>query len=80
MPPPKTQRELADLVDNSLKHEIRLCRLLTEPIPDPGPRGRQRGCGHQRADHRHGVQRRDLLRHLTEHGCVFLREGGNHTL
>ena len=23
MPHPKTQRELADLVDNSLKHEIR---------------------------------------------------------
>ena len=39
-----------------------------------------RRCGHQRAHHRHGVKRRDLLRHLTQHGCAFLREGGNHTL
>ncbi len=23
---------------------------------------------------------RDLERHLTEHGCVVVREGGNHTL
>ena len=28
----------------------------------------------------HGVKRRDLLRHLAQHGCTFLREGGNHTL
>jgi len=26
------------------------------------------------------VKRRDLLRHLRQHGCAFLREGGNHTL
>jgi mRNA interferase HicA len=26
------------------------------------------------------VKRRDLIRHLEEHGCEFLREGGNHTL
>ncbi|MDE2662700.1 MAG: addiction module toxin, HicA family [Gemmatimonadota bacterium] len=26
------------------------------------------------------MKRRDLLRHLTRHGCAFLREGGNHTL
>jgi len=26
------------------------------------------------------VKRRDLLRHLTQHGCAFLREGANHTL
>ncbi len=26
------------------------------------------------------MKRRDLLRHLTQHGCAFLREGGNHTL
>jgi predicted RNA binding protein YcfA (HicA-like mRNA interferase family) len=26
------------------------------------------------------VKRRDLIRHLDEHGCQFLREGGNHTV
>ena len=26
------------------------------------------------------MKRRDLLRHLAQHGCAFLREGGNHTL
>ena len=26
------------------------------------------------------MKRRDLLRHLELHGCVKLREGGNHTL
>jgi predicted RNA binding protein YcfA (HicA-like mRNA interferase family) len=26
------------------------------------------------------VKRRDLLRHLEQHGCEFLREGGNHTI
>jgi mRNA interferase HicA len=26
------------------------------------------------------VKRRDLLRHLEQHGCEFLREGGSHTL
>ena len=26
------------------------------------------------------MKRRDLLRHLTKHGCAFLREDGNHTL
>jgi len=26
------------------------------------------------------VKRRDLLRHLEEHGCEFLREGGSHTV
>lgn len=25
------------------------------------------------------MKRRDLLRHLEEHGCELLREGGNHT-
>jgi predicted RNA binding protein YcfA (HicA-like mRNA interferase family) len=26
------------------------------------------------------LKRRDLLRHLEEHGCEFLREGANHTI
>ena len=26
------------------------------------------------------MKRRDLIRHLTEHGCELLREGGNHTV
>jgi len=26
------------------------------------------------------VKRRDLLRHIEEHGCEFLREGANHTV
>jgi len=26
------------------------------------------------------VKRRDLLRHLEQSGCEFLREGGNHTI
>ena len=26
------------------------------------------------------MKRRDLLSHLQEHGCVFVREGSNHTL
>ena len=26
------------------------------------------------------MKRRDLLRHLAQHGCAFLREGGNHTV
>ena len=26
------------------------------------------------------MKRRDLLRHLEQHGCEFLREGGSHTL
>jgi predicted RNA binding protein YcfA (HicA-like mRNA interferase family) len=26
------------------------------------------------------VKRRDLIRYLEEHGCQFLREGGNHTV
>jgi mRNA interferase HicA len=26
------------------------------------------------------VKRRDLLRHLEEHGCELLREGANHTI
>jgi len=25
------------------------------------------------------VKRRDLLRHLSQHGCALLREGGNHS-
>lgn len=25
------------------------------------------------------MKRRDLLRHLTAHGCTLLREGGNHS-
>jgi mRNA interferase HicA len=25
------------------------------------------------------VKRRDLLRHLGQHGCALLREGGNHS-
>jgi mRNA interferase HicA len=25
------------------------------------------------------MKRRDLLRHLTSHGCSLLREGGNHS-
>ncbi|MBU2731701.1 type II toxin-antitoxin system HicA family toxin [Acidithiobacillus ferridurans] len=25
------------------------------------------------------MKRRDLLRHLTTHGCLLLREGGNHS-
>ncbi|MHB1641211.1 MAG: type II toxin-antitoxin system HicA family toxin [Acidithiobacillus sp.] len=25
------------------------------------------------------MKRRDLLRHLTAHGCLLLREGGNHS-
>ncbi|WP_216904078.1 type II toxin-antitoxin system HicA family toxin [Synechococcus sp. CCY 9618] len=25
------------------------------------------------------MKRRDLLRHLNEHGCELLREGGNHS-
>ncbi|MBN8279158.1 MAG: type II toxin-antitoxin system HicA family toxin [Gammaproteobacteria bacterium] len=25
------------------------------------------------------MKRRDLLRHLSEHGCVLLREGGRHS-
>ncbi|MEB3168371.1 MAG: type II toxin-antitoxin system HicA family toxin [Synechococcaceae cyanobacterium] len=25
------------------------------------------------------MKRRDLLRHLTAHGCELLREGGNHS-
>jgi predicted RNA binding protein YcfA (HicA-like mRNA interferase family) len=26
------------------------------------------------------VKRADLIRHLEKHGCVFVREGGNHTI
>jgi mRNA interferase HicA len=26
------------------------------------------------------VKRRDLLRHLEQHGCEFLREGGSHAV
>jgi predicted RNA binding protein YcfA (HicA-like mRNA interferase family) len=26
------------------------------------------------------MKRRDLIRHLEAHGCVFLREGGNHSV
>ena len=26
------------------------------------------------------MKRRDLLRHLAQHGCAFVREGGNHTV
>jgi mRNA interferase HicA len=26
------------------------------------------------------VKRRDIIRHLEEQGCEFLREGGNHTV
>jgi predicted RNA binding protein YcfA (HicA-like mRNA interferase family) len=26
------------------------------------------------------VKRRDLVEHLTAHGCVLLREGGNHSV
>jgi mRNA interferase HicA len=26
------------------------------------------------------LKRRDLIRHLEEHGCQLLREGGNHTI
>jgi mRNA interferase HicA len=26
------------------------------------------------------VKRRDLLRHLREHGCIFVREGAGHTI
>jgi mRNA interferase HicA len=25
------------------------------------------------------MKRRDLLRHLQQHGCVLIREGGNHS-
>jgi mRNA interferase HicA len=25
------------------------------------------------------MKRRELLRHLQQHGCVFIREGGNHS-
>ena len=26
------------------------------------------------------MKRRDLIRHLSDHGCVFVREGQNHTI
>lgn len=26
------------------------------------------------------MKRRDLVRHLEQNGCEFLREGGNHTI
>jgi mRNA interferase HicA len=26
------------------------------------------------------MKRLDLIRHLEQHGCQFLREGGNHTI
>jgi predicted RNA binding protein YcfA (HicA-like mRNA interferase family) len=26
------------------------------------------------------VKRRDLIRHLLQHGCVYIREGSNHTI
>jgi len=26
------------------------------------------------------MKRRDFIRHLESHGCVFLREGGSHTV
>lgn len=26
------------------------------------------------------MKRRDLIRHLEQHGCVLLREGANHTI
>ena len=26
------------------------------------------------------MKRRTLVRHLEQHGCTFLREGGNHTV
>ena len=44
--------------------------------PDLGPRRCSRQRGHQRATLRHGVKRRNLLRHLARHGCSLLREGG----
>jgi len=28
----------------------------------------------------YSVKRKDLIRHLEEHGCRLYREGGNHTL
>jgi predicted RNA binding protein YcfA (HicA-like mRNA interferase family) len=26
------------------------------------------------------MKRRDLIRHIERHGCVFVREGGKHTI
>ncbi|MGI8787939.1 MAG: type II toxin-antitoxin system HicA family toxin [Pyrinomonadaceae bacterium] len=26
------------------------------------------------------MKRTDLIRHLEKHGCIFIREGGNHTI
>jgi mRNA interferase HicA len=26
------------------------------------------------------MKRTDLLRHLEKHGCIFIREGGSHTI
>ena len=26
------------------------------------------------------MKRKDLIKHLEDHGCEFLREGGNHTV
>ena len=26
------------------------------------------------------MKRRDLLKHLREHGCLFVREGGDHSI
>jgi mRNA interferase HicA len=26
------------------------------------------------------MKRADLIRHLEKHGCIFIREGGNHTI
>lgn len=26
------------------------------------------------------MKRRDLIRHLEQHGCEFMREGGSHTI
>ncbi|MEB3361446.1 MAG: hypothetical protein VKI42_04900 [Synechococcaceae cyanobacterium] len=38
-----------------------------------GGKPKLRGAG------RHPVKRRDLLRHLQQHGCSLLREGGHHS-
>ena len=45
-----------------------------EPRRCPGRRGK----GLRRTKYR-GMKRRDLLRHLSSHGCSLLREGGGGT-
>ena len=76
-PGANTQGASLEEARTNLREAVALVIDANREMAREGAGGR---AGHQRAHHRHGVKRRDLLRHLAHHGCAFLREGGNHTL